>query len=56
MLDDHCTILGIHRNATPEEIHDAYLAVAKTCHPDTNPDDPEGTSLTSSVPTFLSAA
>jgi len=41
MLDDHYTILGIHRNATPEEIHDAYLAVAKTCHPDTNPDDPE---------------
>jgi len=41
MLDDHYTILGIHRDPTPEEIHDAYLAVAKTCHPDTNPDDPE---------------
>ena len=36
-------ILGLHFNATREEVIAAYRRLAKTCHPDLNPDDPDAT-------------
>lgn len=33
--------LGVKRTATDAEIRKAYRKIAKTCHPDLNPDDPE---------------
>jgi curved DNA-binding protein len=40
-LDDHYMCLGVHRSATAREIHEAYLSMARECHPDVNPDDPD---------------
>src|SRR5271157_3322614 len=37
--DDYYTLLGIQRNATEEEIHHAYFALARQYHPDVNPED-----------------
>ena len=31
---DHYAILGVPRNATPVEIRDAYLKLARDTHPD----------------------
>lgn len=36
MLIDHYAVLGIPPSSTTEEIHKAYLALAKQHHPDTN--------------------
>ncbi len=38
---NYYAVLGVGREATPEELRRAYRAVAFTCHPDRNPDNPE---------------
>ena len=40
MPDDY-EILGAARGASPAEIKRAFRTVAKTCHPDTHPNDPQ---------------
>jgi hypothetical protein len=41
MTEDHYAVLGVHRNATAEEIHETYLTLARRYHPDPNPDNPK---------------
>ena len=38
MAVDFYTTLGIPYNATAEEIRNAYFALARSLHPDVNPD------------------
>ena len=39
MTTDHYAVLGVGRNASPEEIQSAYRQLARKYHPDLNPDD-----------------
>ena len=41
MIDDPYKVLGVDRNATDEEIKQAYRRLAKKYHPDLNPGDQE---------------
>lgn len=41
MNDDLYAALGLKKTATAEEIRKAYRKIAKTCHPDLSPDDPQ---------------
>lgn len=41
MSDDLYAALGLKKTATDEEIRKAYRKIARTSHPDLNPDDPQ---------------
>lgn len=41
MTKDYYDILGVDRNADAKTIKAAYRRLARECHPDVNPDDPE---------------
>lgn len=40
-MTDPYTVLGLQRNATEEEAKQAFRTLAKSCHPDLHPNDPE---------------
>ncbi len=42
MAEDYYKTLGVSKTASDDEIHKAYLGLARKYHPDMNPDDPEG--------------
>ena len=39
MTRDHYEVLGVSRDASPEEVKRAYRRLARQHHPDTNQDD-----------------
>jgi hypothetical protein len=39
--EDYYTVLGVRRDASLEQIAEAYRRMARKCHPDANPDDPQ---------------
>ena len=41
MIDDPYSVLGLSRDATDEEVKQAYRRLAKKYHPDLNPGDQE---------------
>ena len=40
MATDYSEILGVRRDATPEEIKRSFRQLARETHPDANPGDP----------------
>ena len=45
MIEDPYQVLGVDRNATDEEIKQAYRRLAKKYHPDLNPGDQEAAQM-----------